>query len=142
MLRNQLARLAAGLALVCAMTPAQAETDAPTPPAEAFDGDGSEGEKLFNRGGLGCRSCHAIDGPSRPTGPSLAGVIGRTAGTLEDFKYSQALLTSEVVWTPETLDAFLEKPRGFIPKNRMAYAGLRNPQDRANIIAYLLEAAE
>ncbi|MEL7029190.1 MAG: c-type cytochrome, partial [Pseudomonadota bacterium] len=134
------AALAASMA---ALMTAIAWTDAHADETAAFEalpvGDAAAGETLYNRGGLGCKTCHTIDGQSRPTGPTLAGIFGRTAGTGADFRYSKALQESEIVWTPATLNAFLENPRTYIPRNRMAYAGLRNPQDRANMIAYLIE---
>jgi len=86
-----------------------------------------------------CAVCHAVTPEARRMiGPTLAGVVGATAGQQPDFAYSQAMRDSDVVWSQETLDAFLENPQSFTPGNRMAYAGERNPERRAAIITYLM----
>jgi cytochrome c len=75
------------------------------------------------------------------TGPSLAGVFGRKAGTAEGFKrYSPALGSADITWTGEALDAFLADPPSFLPGNRMTFAGLPDAQARADLIAYLQTA--
>jgi cytochrome c len=75
------------------------------------------------------------------TGPSLAGVMGRKAGTLASFqRYSPALKSSGVTWDERTLDAWLAKPDAFIPGSRMTFAGIREAQPRADIVAYLKQA--
>ncbi len=71
-------------------------------------------------------------------GPSLAGVFGRNAGTAEGFdRYSSAMKDSGVVWSEESLDAYLADPKGYIPGNKMAFRGLRDEEDREDLIAYL-----
>jgi len=70
-------------------------------------------------------------------GPNLAGVYGARAGQQPDFAYSDAMRTSEIVWSDETMNAFLENPLATIPGNRMAYAGERDATRRAEIVAYL-----
>ncbi len=102
----------------------------------AAEGDVAKGEKLFKR----CAACHSLEAGKKKVGPSLAGVFGRTAGTLEGFKYSKAMIASEVVWDEETIDQYLEKPKAFIPKNKMAFPGFKKPEQRADVIAYLKEA--
>ncbi len=102
----------------------------------AAEGDLASGEKLFKR----CKACHSLEAGKKKVGPSLAGVFGRTAGTLEGFKFSKAMIASEVVWDEETIDQYLEKPKTFIPKNKMAFPGFKKPEQRADIIAYLKEA--
>lgn len=106
-------------------------------PATADDantaGDAARGERLFNR----CKVCHALDSKTRKMGPHLDEIMGRTAGSLEKFKYSPALKKSEIVWDDQTLDGFLENPRKYIPGSRMMFAGLHKPKDRTDIIAYL-----
>ncbi|MEM8799680.1 MAG: cytochrome c family protein [Pseudomonadota bacterium] len=109
---------------------------AQTLPAMA-EGDAAKGEKIFNR----CKACHVLTPGGKKIGPSLYGVFGRTAGTLEGFKYSAAMSASNIVWSDETLSAYLENPRKYIPGNKMAFPGLRNPEQRADVIAYLHEAA-
>ena len=109
------------------------ETQAATP---AVTVKAPDGKKLFGR----CKACHTLEqGGSNKVGPNLWGVFGKPAGTLTDFKYSEALKNSGVVWTDETMDGYIANPRKYIPKNRMTYAGLRKEADRAALIAYLRE---
>jgi cytochrome c len=76
------------------------------------------------------------------TGPSLAGVLGRKAGSLRSFeRYSPALKGSGVVWDETTLDAYLKSPAAFIPGNRMTFQGIKEDAARADVIAYLAQAA-
>jgi cytochrome c len=102
----------------------------------AAEGDLAKGEKLYKR----CAACHSLEAGKKKVGPSLAGVFGRTAGTVEGFKYSKAMIDSGIVWDEETIDQYLEKPKTFIPKNKMAFPGFKKPEQRADIIAYLKEA--
>lgn len=94
--------------------------------------DAAAGEKVWGK----CRACHKLDG-SRGTGPHLDGVVGREIGTVADFNYSDAMAAHGGAWDPETLQAYLEDPKGYIPGNKMAFAGLPKVEDRANLIAYL-----
>ena len=92
-----------------------------------------------------CKACHVIDAPTNRVGPSLHGVIGRTAGTVEGFKYSESMIQhgkDGLVWSNETIDQYLADPKGFIPKNKMAFPGLKKPEDRANVIAYIDQASK
>ena len=100
------------------------------------EGDTAKGEKLFKR----CAACHSLEAGKKKIGPSLAGVFGRAAGAVEDFKYSKAMVDSGIVWDAETLDKYLERPKKFIPKNKMAFPGLRKVDQRADLIAYLEQA--
>jgi cytochrome c len=102
----------------------------------AAEGDVAKGEKLFKR----CAACHSLEAGKKKIGPSLAGVFGRKAGTVEGFKYSKAMMASDIVWDEETIDQYLEKPKTFIPKNKMAFPGFKKPEQRADVIAYLKEA--
>ncbi len=100
--------------------------------------DAAEGEKVFKR----CQACHVIEGDQNRVGPHLSGVWGRKAGSVEGFKYSEAMAAKGqegLVWNDETLNAYLENPKGYIPKNKMAFAGLKKPEERAAVIAYLKE---
>jgi cytochrome c len=99
-------------------------------------GDVTSGEKIFKR----CATCHVANAPTNRVGPSLHGVFGRTAGSVEGFKYSEAMVQhgqAGLVWTPETVDQYLTDPKAFIPKNKMAFPGLKTPEERADVIAYL-----
>lgn len=85
-----------------------------------------------------CASCHTFDaGGANRTGPNLHGVVGRAVAGLGGFSYSPALTGHGGQWTYEALDQFLTSPARAIPGTRMAFAGLRNPRDRAHLIAYL-----
>jgi len=97
------------------------------------EGDAKLGKKVFNK----CRACHALKPGKKKLGPSLHGVIGRKAGSEGYFKYSPAMQAAGIDWTEENLDKYLKAPKKFIPKNRMAFAGLKKKKDRKNIIAYL-----
>ena len=113
----------AGTALPSAQA---AETPQPTPE--------ERGRRFFNE----CAVCHTTqEGAAHRVGPNLFGIVGREAGKAEGFSYSKALGESDLVWTDENLDAYIQNPQGFIPGNRMAYAGQRNAERRADIIAYL-----
>jgi cytochrome c len=96
-------------------------------------GDAARGEKYF----VDCASCHSLTAGENGVGPSLAGVIGRKAATLDDYRYSPALKRSNIVWSPQTLETFIADPQKAVPANRMPYAGLTNAGERADLIAYL-----
>lgn len=97
----------------------------------AEDGDAERGRKLYEDR---CIGCHSLD--VNRVGPRHRGVFGRRAGTIEGYRYSEALARSAVVWTDRTLDAWLTDPGKFIPGSRMGFR-LSRPDDRADIIAYL-----
>ena len=100
------------------------------------DGDAAAGEKVFKK----CAACHVVDSDDKKVGPSLKDVIGRTAGTHADFKYSKPIIDAGaggLVWNDETLAAYLADPKGYIKGNKMSFAGLKKEEDVANVIAYL-----
>jgi cytochrome c len=98
-----------------------------------------EGERLAAQ----CRACHSLEaGRPHMIGPNLHGFFGSAAGRARGYAYSPALKDSEFRWTPRALDAWLAKPREFLPGNRMTYAGLNDPADRQAVIAYLLVATD
>ncbi len=102
-----------------------------TLPAAA--GDPANGQKVFRQ----CQACHVVDQEQNRVGPHLVGIIGRPAGSVEGFKYSDAMANSGIVWDQTTIAEYLADPRGYVGGNRMAFAGLRKPEDIADVIAYL-----
>ncbi len=104
-------------------------------------GDAAKGKRVFKK----CTTCHNIAKNKHKVGPTLVGIIGRPAATAVDgkgkaFKYSKGMKKAGadgVVWTPENLEKFLTKPKGFVPKTKMAFGGLKKTGDRANVIAFL-----
>ena len=102
---------------------------------QAQAADAAAGENVFKRV---CATCHnpTAEGP-RKLGPTLHGIVGRKSGSIEGFRYSKANSEAAIVWTAEKLDPYLKNPREVVPGTTMAYAGLRNDEDRANLIAYL-----
>ncbi len=117
-------------------------------PALAQDGDPGKGENEFRK----CRSCHAIEGPDGPivkggpTGPNLYGVVGRQAGTVEDFRYGDALVAAGeagLVWDEENLAEYMQDPQGFLrdylddnsARSKMTFKMRRNAEDVAAYLA-------
>jgi len=92
------------------------------------------GERLYRR----CIACHTLgQGEKHKVGPNLYGVLGQVAGSREDFNYSKAMKASEIVWTDETLSAYMQRPSAYIPGNRMSFVGIKKEEDRAAVIAYM-----
>ena len=102
------------------------------------EGDAAKGKKVFNK----CKSCHSLDAGKNKIGPSLHDIVGRPAGKVEGFKYSDAMKDSGIDWTPENLDAYLTKPKKFMPDTKMVFAGLKKEGQRQDLIAYLIEAGK
>lgn len=106
-------------------------------PAAANEGDAKRGEKVFKA----CRSCHEVGAnATNGIGPHLDGLFGRVAGSLEGFKYSSAMKqkgSEGLTWDIAALDAYLEKPRAYVPGTRMSYRGMSKINDRRDVIAYL-----
>lgn len=94
--------------------------------------DAGAGEKVFGK----CKACHKIDG-TNATGPHLDGVVGRAVASVAGFGYSDGMVGHGGDWSPEALNAFLENPKGVVAGTKMSFAGLKKPEDRANVIAYL-----
>lgn len=103
-----------------------------------FTPDAARGKTVFLR----CKACHSTVPGQNGIGPSLAGIVGRKSASIEGFGYSAAARDSGLTWTKDELFTFLEQPQRTIPGTRMAFAGLRNGQDRADVIAYLENPAE
>ena len=117
---HALAAAAAALALVLG-GPARAE------------GDAAKGEKVFAK----CKTCHEIATDKNKVGPTLQGVIGRKAGTVAGFKYSEAMVNSGVTWDAATIAEYVAKPKEFIAGNKMAFAGLKKEDEIENLVAYI-----
>lgn len=97
-------------------------------------GDASAGKGVFSR----CAACHnAVKGGPNMIGPNLFGVVGRKAGTAPGFSYSNAMKSSGITWTPDKLDTYLTHPAQVVPGTRMAFAGIPDAKQRADLIAYL-----
>lgn len=109
------------------------EAEPEVPFAEVFAAaDAGAGERLWRA----CQACHKLDG-SNGTGPYLNGVVGRAVGGVDGFGYSDVLASHGGDWTPDELSAFLENPKEYAPGTKMSYSGMRDVEDRANLIAYL-----
>lgn len=86
-----------------------------------------------------CQSCHTITpGGANMTGPNLHGVFGRKSASVADYKYSDALKGAGFVWDADHLSQWLEKPQTFLPGTKMTFAGLKDPKDRTDLIAFLM----
>ena len=118
------------MVLACAISAALANT-AWAGPA----GDAARGETLYEA----CQDCHSLD--KNDVGPRHRGVFGRKAASLPDYDYSDALKSANIVWNEETLDKWLTDPQAVAPGAKMFFH-LDNPQDRADVIAYLKERAK
>ncbi|GAB5348283.1 c-type cytochrome [Alteriqipengyuania sp. 357] len=120
-----------------AETPATtaAETTAPAADVDfaSLTGDAAAGEKVF----ANCMSCHSVEEGVNKVGPSLHNVVGREAGSVEGFNYSDANKSSGITWTPEELFVYLADPQGTVPGTKMIFPGIKDPQQRADLIAYL-----
>ncbi len=99
----------------------------------SLTGDAAAGKVVFAR----CKTCHVTDPGVNRTGPSLAGIVGRQAGTVEGFNYSPANKNSGLTWSEEQLYVYLEDPQRVVPKTKMVFPGLPKAQERADLIAYL-----
>jgi len=105
------------------------------------EGDAANGEKVFRK----CKACHAVEEGKNKVGPSLHKIVGRTAGTVDGFKYSNAMQAYGAagnMWDEATLDAYLEAPKKVVDGTKMAFAGLKKPEERADVIAYLKQQTE
>jgi cytochrome c len=118
---------AAGVGLLLA---GSAATAAPASPK----GDATHGQQLFAR----CAACHTVgQGAGGRMGPTLNGVVGRQAGSLPNYPYSAAMKNSRLKWDAPTLAHFLQGPMKAVPGTKMAFPGLADSKDQADIIAYL-----
>ena len=115
----------AGLGLLLALaTPALAE------------GDAAKGEKVFAK----CKACHVADAETNRVGPYLKGLIGRPVASVANYKYSDAMkefAKTHPVWDEALFNTYIENPKASVPKTKMVFPGLKSPEDRADLIAYL-----
>ncbi len=106
--------------------------------AAAQTGDAAKGERVFSQ----CKTCHTVDkGGKNGVGPNLAGVFGRKAGTVDGFKFSEAMTGSGIVWDEKVLAEYLKDPKGRIPGNKMAFVGIKRQDQLDDLIAYLQKAS-
>ena len=109
----------------------------PAEPAHAASA--AAGQAVFNR----CKICHTIEAGGRNVvGPNLHGIFGRKAGSLPNFAYSPAMKESGVVWDDDAMAKYLRDPKQFIPGDRMAFPGIKDEAQLADLLAYLREAAK
>jgi cytochrome c len=99
--------------------------------------DAAHGKTVFAR----CAACHDLNTGRTVLGPSLKGIVDRKAGSVPGFSYSPAMKAKGIDWTPANLDMFIASPTKYVPGTRMPFAGIPDAKDRADLIAYLKEAA-
>lgn len=120
-----------------AMQPALAVMAKPAPGNMPESVALERGEQIYTR----CAACHAIE--RNRTGPQHCGLFGRRAGTEPGFDtYSTAMRNSKIVWNEHNLDAFLQAPMQAVPGTSMGYAGVKDAQERADLIAWLRQATQ
>ncbi|BEV47453.1 cytochrome c family protein [Afipia carboxidovorans] len=108
-------------------------------PSLAQSGDVTRGQQDFRA----CAACHSLEPDRNMTGPSLAGLWGRKAGTLPSFdRYSDALKSSGIVWNDDTLDRWIADPQRIVPDNDMPFEGIKESGARADLLAFLKEATK
>jgi cytochrome c len=102
--------------------------------AARADGDADAGKQVFKK----CHACHNVgESAKNAVGPILNGIVGRKAGSVEGYNYSDANKSSGITWDAATLDVYLTNPKAKVPGTKMAFPGLPNDKDRADVIAYL-----
>jgi cytochrome c len=108
--------------------------------ASAQSGDAARGQRLFNQQ---CRSCHTLekDGAS-VAGPNLYGLFGSKAGTAPGYEFSEAMIHSGIIWDDTTVAAYLRDPKQKVPGTKMAYGGMKQAGQLADMVAYLKQATQ
>lgn len=102
------------------------------------EGDIKSGKKVFKK----CKACHTVKEGKNKVGPSLFNIVDAPAGSVADFKYSDAMAQSGLIWDEATLTAFLTKPKDVVPKTTMAFPGLKKEEQIVDLIAYLRDEAK
>ena len=100
------------------------------------EGDAAKGGKVFKK----CAACHTADEATNKLGPHLKGVIGRSVASIEGFKYSDSMKEfagANPVWEEALFDKYIENPKASVPKTKMVFPGLKKPDERADLIAFL-----
>ncbi|HSV27965.1 MAG TPA: c-type cytochrome [Candidatus Omnitrophota bacterium] len=98
-----------------------------------FAANAADAPAAFNQ----CKACHKVEAGKNGVGPSLFGVFGKKAGMAEGFKYSDAHKASGLTWDEATLSKYLADPKGTVPGNKMAFAGIKKPEDLKAVVEYL-----
>ena len=102
-------------------------------------GDADAGRTAFNK----CRICHTVEAGGRSAvGPNLHAIFGRKAGAVDNFTYSPAMKNSGIVWDDSSVANYLRDPKGFIPGNKMAFPGIKDETEMADLLAYLHQATQ
>ncbi len=101
------------------------------------EGDPEKGKRFY----MYCQACHSINaGGKNKVGPNLHGIVGAAAAAVEGFNYSDALAGADITWDEEALDKWIIRPSALVPGTTMVFAGISDPQQRADLIAYLKQA--
>jgi cytochrome c len=107
--------------------------------APAAEGDAARGQRVFGA----CAACHSLQPDQNMTGPSLADLWNKKAGSLPSFsRYSDALTSANITWNDKTLDAWVTDPQHVVPGNQMSFPGIKNAQQRGDLLAFLKQATQ